>query len=44
MRVERDQLVLRLDRRLAALGGERVFSRLRQLARLIGRAPVMVPS
>ena len=42
MQVERGRLVLRLERRLAPLAGERVFNRLRQLARLIGREPVMV--
>jgi hypothetical protein len=34
-------LVLRFDNGLKALAGERVFVRLRQLARLIGREPVM---
>jgi exopolyphosphatase/guanosine-5'-triphosphate,3'-diphosphate pyrophosphatase len=42
MRVERGRLVLRLGGDLAALAGERVFNRLRQLARLIGREPVML--
>jgi exopolyphosphatase/guanosine-5'-triphosphate,3'-diphosphate pyrophosphatase len=41
MVVERGRLVLRFDRRLATLAGERVFARLRQLARLIGREAVM---
>ncbi len=41
MMVERGQLVLRFDNGFAALAGERVFARLRQLARLIGREPVM---
>jgi len=41
MVVERGRLVLRFDNGLAALAGERVFVRLRQLARLIGREPVM---
>jgi hypothetical protein len=34
-------LVLSFDKSLKALAGERVFVRLRQLARLIGREPVM---
>jgi exopolyphosphatase/guanosine-5'-triphosphate,3'-diphosphate pyrophosphatase len=42
MRVERGKLKLRLKGRQAALAGERVFARLRQLARLIGREPVLV--
>jgi exopolyphosphatase/guanosine-5'-triphosphate,3'-diphosphate pyrophosphatase len=42
MRVERGRLVLRLAEPLAALAGDRVFARLRQLARLIGREPAMV--
>jgi exopolyphosphatase / guanosine-5'-triphosphate,3'-diphosphate pyrophosphatase len=42
MRVERGRLVLRLTGDLAPLAGERVFNRLRQLARLIGREPVML--
>ena len=41
MVVERGRLVLRFDNGLKALAGERVFVRLRQLARLIGREPVM---
>lgn len=41
MMVERGCLVLRFESDLAALAGERVFARLRQLARLIGREPVM---
>jgi exopolyphosphatase / guanosine-5'-triphosphate,3'-diphosphate pyrophosphatase len=41
MLVERGRLVLRFERGLKALAGERVFARLRQLARLIGREPVM---
>jgi hypothetical protein len=32
---------LRFDNGLKALAGERVFVRLRQLARLIGREPLM---
>ena len=42
LRVERGKLKLRLKGRHAALAGERVFARLRQLARLIGREPVVV--
>jgi exopolyphosphatase/guanosine-5'-triphosphate,3'-diphosphate pyrophosphatase len=42
MRVEHGKLVLEFDEKRAALGGERVFNRLRQLARLVGREPVMV--
>ena len=41
MVVERGRLVLRFRTDFAALAGERVFNRLRQLARLIGREPVM---
>jgi len=41
MVVERGRLTLRFDNGLKALAGERVFVRLRQLARLIGREPVM---
>jgi hypothetical protein len=41
MVVERGRLTLHLDNGLKALAGERVFVRLRQLARLIGREPVM---
>ena len=39
--VERGRLVLRLDGGCQALAGERVLARLRQLARLIGREPVV---
>lgn len=39
--VKRGRLVLRLPAGYAALGGERLFNRLRQLARLIGREPVL---
>ena len=39
MQVRRGKLVLKLPGRHAALSSERVFSRLRQLARLIGRDP-----
>jgi exopolyphosphatase / guanosine-5'-triphosphate,3'-diphosphate pyrophosphatase len=41
MVVERGRVVLRFRNGLRDLGGERVFVRLRQLARLIGREPVM---
>jgi hypothetical protein len=37
--VRRGKLILKLPGRYAALSSERVFSRLRQLARLIGREP-----
>jgi exopolyphosphatase/guanosine-5'-triphosphate,3'-diphosphate pyrophosphatase len=39
--VERGKLRLGLGGRYAALAGDRVFARLRQLARLIGREPVI---
>jgi exopolyphosphatase/guanosine-5'-triphosphate,3'-diphosphate pyrophosphatase len=42
MMVDHGRLVLELKGKLAPLAGERVFNRLRQLARLIGREPVMV--
>jgi exopolyphosphatase/guanosine-5'-triphosphate,3'-diphosphate pyrophosphatase len=42
LRVERGRLVLRLKGKHAALAGARVFNRLRQLARLIGRAPALL--
>jgi exopolyphosphatase/guanosine-5'-triphosphate,3'-diphosphate pyrophosphatase len=42
MAVERGRLVLRLQGNYAALAGDRLHNRLRQLARLIGREPVMV--
>jgi len=42
--VERGRLVLRFENGLKTLAGERVFARLRQLARLIGREPVMEAS
>jgi exopolyphosphatase/guanosine-5'-triphosphate,3'-diphosphate pyrophosphatase len=41
MVVERSRLVLRFDKSMKDLAGERVFVRLRQLARLIGREAVM---
>jgi exopolyphosphatase/guanosine-5'-triphosphate,3'-diphosphate pyrophosphatase len=40
--VERHRLALRLPGEYAALGGERVLSRLRSLCRLIGREPVLL--
>jgi exopolyphosphatase/guanosine-5'-triphosphate,3'-diphosphate pyrophosphatase len=42
LKVERHRLVLRLEGDSAALAGERLSSRLRQLARLVGREPVVV--
>jgi exopolyphosphatase/guanosine-5'-triphosphate,3'-diphosphate pyrophosphatase len=39
--VQRGRLRLQLRGKFAALAGERLFNRLRQLARLIGREPVM---
>jgi exopolyphosphatase / guanosine-5'-triphosphate,3'-diphosphate pyrophosphatase len=42
LQVERGRLVLRLPASFANLAGDRVFSRLRQLARLIGREPVLL--
>jgi exopolyphosphatase/guanosine-5'-triphosphate,3'-diphosphate pyrophosphatase len=42
LRVERGKLKLRLKGRYAALAGERLYVRVRQLARLIGREPVLV--
>jgi len=44
MAVERGRLVLRFENGLKSLAGERVFVRLRQLARLIGRDAVMEAS
>jgi exopolyphosphatase / guanosine-5'-triphosphate,3'-diphosphate pyrophosphatase len=41
MVVERGRLKLTLTGRFAAYDGERVFARLRQLARLIGREPII---
>jgi exopolyphosphatase/guanosine-5'-triphosphate,3'-diphosphate pyrophosphatase len=40
--VERQRLALHLPGQFAALAGERVASRLRSLARLIGREPVVL--
>jgi len=42
MKVERGRLVLRMPDSLGALAGERLFNRLRQLGRLIGREPAML--
>jgi exopolyphosphatase/guanosine-5'-triphosphate,3'-diphosphate pyrophosphatase len=42
MRVERGRLVLRMEGKFAALAGDRVNNRLRQLARLIGCTPKLV--
>lgn len=42
MRIERGKLVLRLPGPLGALASDRLFNRLRQLARLVGREPVML--
>jgi exopolyphosphatase/guanosine-5'-triphosphate,3'-diphosphate pyrophosphatase len=39
--VEKDKLVLRLPEDLANLGGERLGNRVRQMARLLGREPVI---
>ena len=39
--VERGKLKLKLPGRFASLAGERLFNRVRQLARLVGREPVM---
>jgi len=41
MRVRRGKLVLTLPGRYAPLGSDRLFGRLRQLARLVGREPVI---
>jgi exopolyphosphatase/guanosine-5'-triphosphate,3'-diphosphate pyrophosphatase len=42
MKVERGKLKLKLKGRYAALEGERLYARVRQLARLVGREPVLV--
>ena len=42
LKVERHRLVLRLEGDTAALAGERVSSRVKQLARLVGREPAVV--
>jgi exopolyphosphatase/guanosine-5'-triphosphate,3'-diphosphate pyrophosphatase len=41
MLVERGKLKLKLPGKFSALEGERLFNRLRQLARLVGREPVI---
>jgi exopolyphosphatase/guanosine-5'-triphosphate,3'-diphosphate pyrophosphatase len=41
MLVKRGNLVLKLRGRIARLESERLYSRVRQLARLIGRDPVI---
>jgi exopolyphosphatase/guanosine-5'-triphosphate,3'-diphosphate pyrophosphatase len=41
MVVTRGKLKLSLPGRFSALAGERLFNRLKQLARLIGREPVI---
>jgi len=43
MQVKRGRLALRLPGRFGALASDRLFSRLRQLARLVGRDPVIEP-
>lgn len=42
LKVEKGRLVLRMPGKYAALAGERVFNRLRTLARLIGREPELL--
>jgi exopolyphosphatase / guanosine-5'-triphosphate,3'-diphosphate pyrophosphatase len=42
LKVERGRLKLKLQGRYAALAGERLFARLRQLARLIGAEPMLM--
>jgi exopolyphosphatase/guanosine-5'-triphosphate,3'-diphosphate pyrophosphatase len=42
MTVVRGKLVLRVAGKFAPLGGERVFNRVKQLARLIGREPKLM--
>jgi len=42
LKVERGKLVLRLTGELSTLAADRLFSRLRQLARLVGREPEML--
>lgn len=42
LRVLRGKLTLRLDGKHAALASDRLFNRLRQLARIVGRDPVIV--
>ncbi len=42
LKIEKHRLVLRLQGKFAALAGDRVFARLKQLARLIGREAMIV--
>jgi exopolyphosphatase/guanosine-5'-triphosphate,3'-diphosphate pyrophosphatase len=42
LRVSRGKLTLRLSGRHAALASDRLFNRLKQLARLVGREPAIV--
>jgi exopolyphosphatase / guanosine-5'-triphosphate,3'-diphosphate pyrophosphatase len=42
LKVERHRLVLRLDGKYALLAGDRVATRLRHLARLVGREPMVI--
>ena len=42
LKIEKRRLVLRLEGKYASLAGDRVYSRLKQLARLIGREPVLL--
>jgi len=42
LKVERHRLVLRLDGKFALLAGDRVATRLRHLARLVGREPMVI--
>ncbi len=42
LKVERNKLVLRLPGHYAALNGDRISNRMRTLARLIGREPMVV--
>ena len=41
LKIEKRRLVLRLEGKFASLAGDRVYSRLKQLARLIGREPII---
>ena len=41
LKIEKRKLVLRLEGKYASLAGDRVYSRLKQLGRLIGREPVL---
>ncbi|HEY4140251.1 MAG TPA: exopolyphosphatase, partial [Pseudolabrys sp.] len=42
MQVKRGKLVLEMPGRIGKLSSDRLFSRLRQLARLVGREPEIV--